>query len=162
MTFVISDETFALAKNGRIWRVSHSWTLGGAEAFHFGFAIGERDMIALSREYFTMSTGLKVELFQATWSGGTQAKTINRRLDLKDSPPPVQWYQGVTPGSLGAAITGFEIESTSSNRVGKDGDKEPFIHTAMTSYVLRVTNTGSGNQPFSFSLDFREKNPSEY
>lgn len=74
MTFVISDETLALAKHGRIWRVSHSWTLGAAEPFHFGFVVGERDMIALSREYFTGSTGLRVELFQASFTGGAQAK----------------------------------------------------------------------------------------
>ncbi|WP_442108706.1 hypothetical protein [Pseudomonas sp. NUPR-001] len=162
MPQVTAEETFELAKRGLIWRVSHAWEMAAAATFHFGFIIGERDMIALSREYFTMSTALKVELFQATWTGGAPAKTINRRLEFKDLTPPVQWYQGVTPGTLGAAITGFEVESTSSNRVGKDGDKEPFIHTAMTSYVLKVTNTGSGNQPFMFAADFRIKNPQEY
>ncbi|MFW5186192.1 hypothetical protein ACOANO_30380 [Pseudomonas aeruginosa] len=162
MTFVISDETLALAKHGRIWRVSHSWTLGAAESFHFGFVVGERDMIALSREYFTGSTGLRVELFQASFTGGAQAKTINRRLSFNTANPPVQFMQGVTPGALGSVITGFETSSTASTLVGKDGDKEPFIHTALASYVLRITNTGTGSQPFSFSLDFREKNPSEY
>lgn len=162
MALVIAEETFALAKYGLIWRVSHAWEMAAAATFHFGFVVGERDMIALSREYFTMSTALKVELFQAAWAAGSPAKTINRRLDFKDLPPPVQWYQGITPGALGTEITGFEIESTSSNRIGKDGDKEPFIHTAMTSYVLRVTHTGSGNQPFTFAADYRIKNPQEY
>jgi len=136
--------------------------MAAGATFHFGCVVGEQDMIALSREYFTMSTALKVELFQALWSGGAAAKTINRRLAFKDLPPPVQWFQGVTPGTLGDPITGFEVESTSSNRVGKDGDKEPFIHTALTSYVVRITHTGSGNQPFTFAADYRIKNPWEY
>lgn len=162
MALVTAEETFELAKLGRIWRVSHGWTMDVAAPFHFGFTVGESDLIALSREYFTMSTGLKVELFQATWSGGAPAKTINRRLEFKDQAPPIQWYQGVTPGALGEAITGFEVQSSGPNRVGKDGDKEPFIHTAKASYVLRVTNTGSGAQPFTFAADYRTKNPWEY
>lgn len=162
MPQVTAEETFELAKLGRIWRVSHRWTMGAAATFHFGFVVGERDMIALSREYFTLSTALKVELFQAAWSGGSVAKTINRRLEFKDQAPPIQWYQGVTPGALGESITGFDIESSGPNRVGKDGDKEPFIHTAMTSYVLRVTNTGASEQTFSFAADYRIKNPWEY
>lgn len=162
MPWVTAEETFELAKHGQIWVVSHAWSMAAGAAFHFGFVVGERDMIALSRNYFTMSTGLKVELFEAAWSVGAEVKTINRRLAFKDNTPPIRWYQGVTPGVLGTAITGFEVESTSSNRIGKDGDKEPFIHTAMTSYVLRVTHTGSGSQPFTFSADYRIKNPQEY
>ncbi|MNN38261.1 hypothetical protein D3C81_1522460 [compost metagenome] len=162
MTFPIQNETLAMAKLGLVWRAAHSWSMAASATFDFGFVVGETEMVALSREYFTFSTGIRVELFEASFTGGTPAKTINRHLKFKDKPAPIQFFAGVTAGALGTAITGFEYESTTSNRVGKSGDQEPFIHDALKSYVLRFTNTGSGTQPFSFAVDFRLKVPGEF
>ncbi|WDY60382.1 hypothetical protein [Pseudomonas sp. PSKL.D1] len=162
MAFMVADDISELIKAGLIWRAEHSWSMAADATLHFGFITSQRDMIALAREYFTFSTGIRVELFAATFTGGSAAKTINRKLALKDSAPPVQFIQGVTPSALGTPITGFELQSTSSNRVQKNGENEALIHPPQTSYVIRVTNTGTGNQLFTFSVDYREKIHGEY
>ncbi|WP_442108200.1 hypothetical protein [Pseudomonas sp. NUPR-001] len=162
MTDVIADEKFRLSLLGKIWLADHSWSLTAGAQLDFSFVIGQRDVIALSRNYFTLSTSITVELYEASFTGGIQMHTINRRLASSGDPKPTQFYYGVTPGALGSKITGFVSEATSSNRVGKDGEKEPFVHTAQATYVLRVINSGSGNQPFTLSVEYREKIPYEY
>lgn len=162
MSFVSAEEKFALSLLGKIWLADHSWSLAADASLDFGFVIGARDMIALSRNYFTLSTSMTVELYKASFTGGSQMHTVNRRLELSGQAKPIQFYTGVTPDALGSVITGFVSESATSNRVGKDGDKEPFVHAASSSYVLRIKNSGSGTQPFSFSIEYREKIPYEY
>lgn len=162
MSYATISEVIAMAKAGIVWRAEHSWSMTAGATFDIGFVTGAREMVALNRDYFTFSTGLKVDLYEASFSGGSAMKTINRRLALSGNTPPLRLFAGVTAGTLGTAITGFEVQSTSSIRVGKTGESEPFYHEAGTSYVLRITNTGTGNQPFSFALDYREQVAQEY
>lgn len=162
MADVTSDEKFRLSLLGKIWLADHDWSLNAGDHLDFGFVVGERDMIALSRSYATLSTSLTVELYQATFTGGSTMHTINRRLASSGDPKPAQFLYGVTPGALGTKVTGFVSEAATNNRVGKDGDKEPFVHTALTSYVLRIINSGASTQTFQFSVEYREKIPYEY
>jgi hypothetical protein len=158
---VTSDTLFNSSVAGLVWRAEHSWTMSANGTLQFGFVVPEIEMIALAREYFTNSTGIKVDLYEAEFTGGAAVTTIPRRLKYRGRPAPVQFYQGVTPGPLTDRITGFEAVAPSGVRVGFRGDLQPFVHDSLKSYVLVITHTGSGSQPFSFSVDFRLMFPGE-
>lgn len=161
MTFPVQLEGLILAKQGLIWRTDHVWSMAAGASMYIGFAPGAADMIALTRDYFTLSTRLVVDLFEASFTGGTNMHTENRRFAM-GNVAPVQFKHSVTPGALGTAKTGFIAESTGPIRVGRQGDTEPFIHEAGKSYVLRITNGGASSTEFTFTLDFRSKIPGEY
>lgn len=162
MTIPVQLEGPILARHGVLWRADHVWSLAAGASMYIGWTVGERDMAALGRDYFTLSTRIVVDLFEASYTGGTNMRTINRRLDMRDQMPPVQFKHSVTPGSLVTSVTGFVAEAAGPQRVGRQGDTEPFYHPAGTSWVLRITNGGNSTSEFSFALDYRTKIPGEY
>jgi hypothetical protein len=158
---VTRDTQFAAAVRGLIWRAEHAWSMDAGAPMYFGWVTPEIEMVSLGRDYFTNSKSLKVDLYQATFTVGTPVETLNRRLILRNDPPPLQIYHTVTPGALTDRITGFNVESTGPVRVDRRGDTQPFVHDPLTSYVLAITNELAGAEPYSFSLDFRLKFPGE-
>ncbi|MNN32364.1 hypothetical protein D3C81_1460850 [compost metagenome] len=162
MTTITKDSDFSMSMNGEIWRIEHNWELAADAIMAFGFAVpAGKKMVALGREYFTFSTGLKVDLYESVFTGGTNVYTLNRDLSKRLSPPPIQFKHSVTGYVTTDRITGFEVEAVSSIRVDKRGDQTPFLHEPSKSYVLAITNSGSGNQPFSLAIDFRMTQPFE-
>lgn len=128
----------------------------------FGFVVPGVKMVALARDYYAESNGIQVDLYQASFTGGTEVYTINRDLELRNETPPVQFYWGVAPGVLTDRITGFaQALQGGGSRIGIRGDLQPFVHDALTSYVLAIKNTGNGAAPFSFAVDFRLMFPGE-
>lgn len=153
--------TFAHAINGLVWRAEHSWSMDVGVPMYFGFTVPARKIVALGREYNTDSTSLQVDLYEASWSGGDPTKTINRDLESRNDPPPMQFFHAVTPGALTDRITGFEIATQGSIRIGRQGEVEPFVHDALTSYVLVITNNAAGVKDYSFTVDYRLIQPGE-
>ena len=152
---------FAHAVQGIIWRAEHGWTMAAGASISFGLAIPDIEIISLNREYYTNSTGIAVSLYEANFSGGTPVHTINRRLKYRENTPPMQIFHGVTHGALTDFISGFDLETPNGIRVGKRGDLEPVIHDALKSYVLLITNTGTTEQPFGLTVDYRLMQPEE-
>lgn len=157
---VTRDTIFNSSVAGLVWRAEHAWSMA-TTTLAFGFVIPETEVIALNREYFTNSTGIKVDLYESAFTGGTAMPTIPRRLKNRGDEPPVQFYYGVTPVSLADRITGFEAEAPNGVRVGLRGDLQPFVHDSFKSYVLVIENTGAAEQLFSFAIDFRLMFPGE-
>jgi hypothetical protein len=158
---VTRDTIFSASVAGLVWRADHAWSMAAEETKAFGFVVPLTEIVALAREYFTNSTGIKVDLYQAGFTGGEAMTTVPRRLKYRGRPVPVQFYSGVTPGPLTDRITGFQAASTNSVRVGLRGDLQPFVHDSLTSYVIVIKNTGVGSQLFSFAVDFRLMFPGE-
>lgn len=158
---VTREEMFFAAVRGLIWRAEHAWSMDAGAPMYFGWVTPEIEMVSLGRDYFTNSKSLKVDLYQATFTGGTPVETLNRRLIFRNDPAPVQLFHTVTPGALTDRITGFNVESTGPIRVDRRGDIQPFAHDPMTSYVLAIENEVAGAEPYSFSLDFRLMFPGE-
>ena len=161
MTTITKDSTFAMSLNGEIWRAEHAWEMGANATLAFGFTVPARKMIALNREYFTFSTGLKVDLYESAFTGGTDVSTLNRDLSKRKLAPPVQFKHTVAGFVTTDRVTGFEVSAVSSIRVDKRGDLAPYVHEAAKSYVLVIQNTGTGNQPFTLAIDFRMAQPFE-
>lgn len=162
MTMVTRDTLFSAAIHGLVWRADHSWTPAAEATMYFGFTAPEPGMVALERDYYAESNGIQVDLYAATWSGGTLAHTINRVLAKRNDPPPVAIYHGVTPGALTERVTGFaQSLQGGGSRIGLRGDLQPFVHEPGQPYVLAIKNTGNSAAPFSFALGYRLKFPGE-
>lgn len=162
MALVTRDTLFNAAIRGLVWRAEHRWEPAAAAVLYFGFTVPEVAMVALGRDYYVGSDGIKVDLYETAFTGGQAVATINRDLRLRAATPPVQFFQGVTPAATTDRITGFEqtIQGGGS-RIGLRGDLQPFVHERLKSYVVGVQNTGNGTGVFSFAVDFRLKYPGE-
>ena len=161
MTDTTRTATFAHSLQGLVFRGEHSWSMGSATPLYFGFTVPNTEIVALGREYFADTTSLIVDLYEATWSGGNPVKTINRRLKHRNDTPPMQFFEGVTPGALTDRITGFKVTSQGAIRIGRLGEVEPFVHEALTSYVLKINTLVVGPVDFGFSVDYRLIQPGE-
>lgn len=144
---------------GLVFRSEVGYTGIAADGFAYtGITTGSQEVVILQRNYGSNQSSLAVELFEAGYSGGTPARTFNRRLSSSE-PAPGTVMQGVTPGALGNAITGAKLRagtSTGSASLEVDGDDSRIYLKANTSYVVRYTNTGSGNAEIGNSFDYRK------
>lgn len=125
---------------------------------YIGITTGALEVLILRRSYNSSESSLVVELFKATFTGGTAARTFNRRLNSAE-PQPCTMLKDVTPGTLGTAITGAKLraaQSGGSSQLEVDGDERRIYLEANTSYVIRFTNTGSGAADIGASLDYRK------
>lgn len=162
MALVTRDTLFNAAIRGLVWRAEYRWEAAAEAVLYFGFTVPEVDMIALGRDYYVGSNGIKVDLYETAFTGGQAVPTINRDLRLRDDPPSVQFFQGVTPTATDDRITGFEqTMQGGGTRIGLRGDLQPFVHERLKSYVVGVQNTGNATGVFSFAVDFRLKYPGE-
>lgn len=159
MAHTTQDIIRTLARDGLIWRAEHSaLAVPAGASTYLGFVTGDNELEALSRSYSSTGNALVVELFEASFTGGTPAHTINRRLSHA-GPPPVQLLTGITPGALGDAITAVRIlapTSTGSAQAGVSADDSLLLLKAQTSYVLRISNTGASAADLGAAIDYRE------
>lgn len=100
-----------LAAQGLIFRTEISYAGIAAAGFAYtGVTTGADEVVILQRAYSSSDTILTVELFEATYSAGSAARTLNRRFANTD-PLPATIMQGVTPGTLGAVLTGLTLRA---------------------------------------------------
>lgn len=162
MSDTTRDNTLAHIMQGLVWRAEHAWTMGTLTPMYFGFITPEHaEMVAIGREYYTDGKSLKVDLYEASFSGGTVIQQLNRRMINRLATPPIIMRHTVTPGALTTRVTGFEATTVATISVGKNDDHDLLIHDPGKSYVLAIENMIAGTQKYSFALDYRLMIPGE-
>lgn len=155
---IIQDELDAAAAQGEVWRAEFGATIAVATTgvFYVGVLIGDVPMRVLGRAYTSSESPLSIDLFEATFSAGTNARTLNRNL-ASTSAPPYQFIQGVTPGSLVTVITGITLRAPATGgtaAVSLSPDNNQLILKRNTSYVVRFTNGGQANAQVAGAIDY--------
>jgi hypothetical protein len=155
----MSSELDDLIAQGYVFRNEVGFTgLESAGVAYVGVTTGEKDVVVLGRSYSSSESMLTVELFEATYTGGTPARTLNRRLS-STRPAPASFMAGVTPGTLGSVITGVTLRaatSTGSAALSVSGDESKLYLKAGTQYVVRITNGGSNSANIGAAFDVRQ------
>lgn len=148
-----------LVAQGLVFRVELGYTGVGAGGFAYtGITTGSSEVVVLQRTFGSSESVLTAELFEASYTGGTDPRILNRRLSSAEVVPATV-KQGVTPGALGNAITAATLRAgstTGSASLQVSGDESRIYLKANTSYVLRYTNGGAGAASIGNSIDFRK------
>lgn len=152
-------DEFVIAQ-GLVFRAEIGYTgvLATTGVAYTGVITGADEIVVLQRAYSSSEPKLQVDLFEATFSAGTPARTLNRRLNSGQIIPATV-TQGVTPDALGAAITGVLLRastSTGSAALSIASDDSRIYLKPNTSYVVRYSNLGSGAADISNAFDFRK------
>lgn len=148
-----------LAAQGLIFRAEVSYSGIAAAGFAYtGVTVGADEVVILQRAYSSSDTALTVELFEANYTAGSAARTLNRRFSNTD-PLPATIMQGVTPGTLGDPITAVTLRAatgTGTAALQITGDDSHLYLKPNTSYVVRYTNGGGQAATISNAFDFRK------
>ncbi len=154
MTF---DE-FVIAQ-GLVFRAELAFAGVAAAGFAYtGVTTGPDEIVVLQRAYTSSESILTAELYEASFTGGTPARTWNRRL-ASANVNPAGVFQGVVPGALGSIITGVTLRAgstTGSSSVNVPGDESRLYLKPNTQYVVRYINQGAGAATIANGFDFRK------
>lgn len=144
---------------GLVGRAELSYTGIAAAGFAYsGITTGADELVILQRAYSSSEGVLTVELFEATFTAGTDPRLLNRRLGLP-VPAVATIKQGVTPGTLTTPVTGNTYRAstgTGQASVSIPGDDNRLFLKANTSYVVRYANGGANAATIANSFDFRK------
>lgn len=144
---------------GLVFRAEVSFSgVAAADAAFTGITTGADEVVILQRAYGSSENTLTIELFEASFTAGTDARVLNRRFTSAELVPGTI-KQGVTPGTLGNAISGVTLRSgstTGSSSLQISGDESRLYLKPNTSYVVRYTNGGSNPATIGNSFDFRK------
>lgn len=144
---------------GLIFRAELSYAgVAAAGVAYSGITTGADEVAILQRAYSSSESTLTVELFEATFTVGTDPRLLNRRLS-NTATPPATVKQGVTPDALGAVITGNTYRAstgTGQTSVSVPGDDSKIYLKANTSYVVRYTNGGTNPATIGNGFDYRK------
>lgn len=156
----MSSDLDDLIAQGYVFRNEIGFTgVAAAAVAYMGVTVGaSREAVVLSRAYSSSESTLTIELFEATFTGGTPARVINRRLN-NSRPSPAAFFSGVTPGALGSVLTGVTLRAGSSGGAAVlqiAGDDSKLYLKAGTQYVVRFTNGGSNAANIGASFDVRQ------
>lgn len=117
----------------------------------------------LSRSYSSSESPLTIELFEATFTGGTPVRTLNANQNVGGtSPAPM--FGGVTPGSLTTVITGLTLRAPTAGgtaQVSVNADDSVLILKENQPYVIRFTNGGGVNANIGAVINLRAMQPEE-
>lgn len=147
-----------LIAQGLIFRTELAYTGVTASGFAYTGIQTGNEVVILQRAYSSTESVLTVELFEASFTGGTAARTLNRRFNSTE-PNPLTVMQGVTPGTLGTALTGVTLRATTSTgsaQLAISGDDSRLYLKPNTSYIVRYTNGGAGAATIGNSFDYRK------
>lgn len=163
---VTQDINEYYANQGLVFRSDISAVIATAATgtYFLGFTTGAQRVRLLARSYSSSESPLTVELFEATWSAGSAARTLNSNLAISNIVNPATMFSGVTPGTLGSVITGITLRSatgTGSAQLQIAADESPLIFKANTSYVIRYTNGGGPNASIGTVFALRAMQPEE-
>lgn len=154
----MSFDEFVIAQ-GLVFRAELGYAgIAAAGVAYTGIQTGSDEIVVLQRAYSSSESILLVELFETTFTVGTDPRVLNRRFNsLQVVPATVK--QGVTPGALGTAITGVTLRastSTGSAALSVASDDSRLYLKPNTSYVVRYTNQGAAAATIGNSFDFRK------
>lgn len=155
MTF---DE-FVIAQ-GLVFRAELGYTgvTASTGVAYTGILTGADEICVLQRAYSSSENTLQIDLFEATFSAGAAARTLNRRIGSSQVIPATV-MQGVTPGALGTAVTGVTLRAgttAGTASIALTGDESRLYLKPNASYVVRYTNLGAGAATIGNSFDFRK------
>lgn len=155
MTF---DE-FVIAQ-GLVFRAEIGFTgvLATTGVAYVGVTTGADEICVLQRAYSSSENTLQVDLFETTFSAGTDPRIFNRRLNSQQAAPAII-KQGVTPGPLTTIITGVTLRAgttVGTAAISLSGDESRLYLKPNTSYVVRFSNLGSGAATIGNAFDFRK------
>lgn len=144
---------------GLIFRAEISYAgVAAAGVAYTGITTGTDEIVILQRSYSSTEGVLTVELFEASFTGGSDPRLLNRRL-ANESVAPAAIKTGVTPGTLGAVKTGNTYRAstgTGQTSVTVPGEDNKIFLKANASYVVRYTNGGANAATIGNALDFRK------
>jgi len=145
---------------GKVYRAEFSATIATATTgtYYVGLTTPNAPIRVMGRAYSSSESPLTIELFEATFSAGSNTRTLNRDLSIATSPP-AQFVSGVTPGALGTAITGLTLRAPTAGgtaQVSINSDDSILTLKRNTSYVVRFTNGGGANAIVSGAIDYRQ------
>lgn len=147
-----------MISQGYVFRAEYSTTgLAAAGTFHVGLLAGNDEVVIGTRSYSSSEAILTIELFEATYSAGTDPRIFNRRLNSQHIVPATVKV-GVTPGTLGTPITAITLRApgtTGSSSLQLTADDNLLYLKPNTSYVVRLTNGGAAAANIGSAFDFR-------
>lgn len=157
--YITQDILDNLGIQGDVYRAEFSATIATAATgtYFIGVVVGNVPLQILSRAYTSSESPLTIELIEATFTVGTNARTLSRNLSNLNAPP-AQFVSGVTPGALGPVITGITLRAPAAggaSQVALNADDNVLITKRNTSYVVRFTNGGGANALVSGAIDYR-------
>lgn len=148
-----------LIAQGLIFRAEIGFTgVAAGSIVYAGITTGVEELVILQRAYSSSEGILTIELFEASFTLGSAARTLNRRFNSPEQAPGTV-MQGVTPGALGNAITGVTLRAPTTGGTAAlsiSGDDSRLYLEPLTSYVVRYTNGGGAGAAISNSFDFRK------
>lgn len=154
--YTVRSSEIAHTLQALVRQVEHDWSMTTLAPMYFGFVVpADADMVALSREYYSSGKSIKVDLYEASFTGGTPLTQMNRNLRFRASPYPMQFLHSVTPGALTDRIAGFEAEVAGNVSVGRSGEVAIIVHQATKSYVLAIENMVAGAADYRFTMNYR-------
>lgn len=153
-----------LVPAGRIWTAEHSVAVVASGAnLVVGFTTGLSQLIALRRTYSSSGNLLTINLYEQTFTGGSNIlRTYNRNLAVAGTPP-VQMRAGVTftPNTVIASVTA-RGQTGANNAQVTVPDENPLVLKRGTSYVLELINGDINNAAMGFSINIRDVQPTDY
>lgn len=148
-----------LIASGLIFKAEIGYSgIAAAGVVYSGITTGPEELVILQRSYSSSEASLQVDLFEASFSGGSDPRVFNRRF-IGSQVPPATIKQGVTPGTLGTVLTGATYRAstgTGQASVNVPGEDNRLYLKPATSYVVRYTNTGTNSATISNAFDFRK------
>lgn len=157
--YVTQDVIDNVGIQGDVYRAEFSATiaLAATGTYFLGVVVGNVPLQILSRAYSSSESPLTIELIEATFTLGANARTLSRNLQ-NTNPAPAQFVSGVTPGTLGPVLTGITLRAPAAggaSQVALSADDNVLITKRNTSYVVRFTNGGGANALVSGAIDYR-------
>lgn len=151
MTF----EHFLIAQ-GLLFRAELSYTgVAASGVVYTGILTGADEICVPQRSYSSSEASMQIDLFEATFTAGSDPRVFNRRLSITQVAPATV-KQGVTPGTLGTAISSINLRAATAAGTTPESDDSLFYLKPNTSYVVRYSNFGSATATISNWFDFRK------
>lgn len=160
MAAVTIDREFLYLQRGRVWKFEISATGVAAAGSHLiGLTTGDQEVVISNRVYGATTSVLVAALYEVSFTGGSDPRYANRRLSTPAAAVvmPATVKSGVT-ATLGTIITSATIlapTSTGNASISFVGEGSAFILKASTSYVVALTNGGSGAADIGMAFDVR-------
>jgi hypothetical protein len=138
-----------LVANGYAWRYEYTGSLAAAASEDVGLTTGPSGCIISDRQFSTDSTDTTFVLYRATaWTGGV-AQTLANRSDRfwadSSRSAVLTLSKGVTATPSAANAMGtIRLRGATGNAISLASEASDIYLAPNSSYLIRVTNTGTG------------------
>lgn len=133
MQSVTQDYTDRALFDGDVWRMQRTETVAASTTVYVGFITGAAAVALMDRIVTTDGNDAVFQLHEdTTYTGGAASSLLNRNRTSAAASPFSELKTGVTPGTLGTAITGVRLK-------GRPND--PFIQSSAAAKIIMKPNT---------------------